>query len=189
MESGLVTEDDMLPMGHCQILPPLCPLQMETAVVGSQQKLPCGSIGIVTTEQEPVVDGFSASPDPIQIPHPHRQGASTYEPILPEHPQQSTVLMRCGIPRSPRGLAWHQSSSGSMPPEVAVNVNTSQTHVTNNSTLLHALKGKGKHLIFNTYMGLTGQALLEQSARIEENYAIVDSNLPQCEGKFGEMAS
>ena len=30
LESGLVTEDDMLPMGHCQVLPPLCPLQVHT---------------------------------------------------------------------------------------------------------------------------------------------------------------
>ena len=36
LESGHVTEDDMLPMGHCQVLPTLCPLQGETAVVGSQ---------------------------------------------------------------------------------------------------------------------------------------------------------
>ena len=50
--SGLITEDDMLPMGHCQVLPPLCPIQAERAVVGSQQGLPCGPIGTVTTGQE-----------------------------------------------------------------------------------------------------------------------------------------
>ena len=42
-------------MGHCQVLTPLCPLQVETAVVGNQQGLPCGSIGTVTTGQEPLL--------------------------------------------------------------------------------------------------------------------------------------
>ena len=60
LESGLVTEDYLLQMGHCQVLSPLCPLQAETVVVGSQQGLLCGSIGTVTMEQEPVVDGFLA---------------------------------------------------------------------------------------------------------------------------------
>ena len=59
LESGLVTENDMLPMGHCQYLPPLCPLQVKTAVDGSQQALPCWSIG--TVGQEPVVDGVMIS--------------------------------------------------------------------------------------------------------------------------------
>ena len=45
-------------MDHCQVVPPLCPFQAETAVGGSQQGLPYGSIGTVTTGQEPVVDVF-----------------------------------------------------------------------------------------------------------------------------------
>ena len=45
----------MMPTGHCQVLPPLHPLQAETAGVGSQQGLPCGPIGTVTTGQKPVV--------------------------------------------------------------------------------------------------------------------------------------
>ena len=49
LESGLVTENNMLPMGHCQVLPSLCPLQAETALVGSQKRLLCGFISMVTT--------------------------------------------------------------------------------------------------------------------------------------------
>ena len=65
-------------------------------VVGSQQWLLCGSIGMVTKGQEPVIDGFPASPDSIQIPHPC-QGPSTYEANLLDHPEQSMVLTRCGL--------------------------------------------------------------------------------------------
>ena len=104
LESGPVTEEYMLPMGHCHVLPPLGPLQTETAVVGSQQGLPCGSIGRVTMGQEAVVDGFPASPNSIQIPHPCHKGPITYEAILLQHPQQSMVLMRCGLSRSPVDL-------------------------------------------------------------------------------------
>ena len=78
-------EDDMLPMGHGQVLPPLCPLQAETAVVGSQQEFPCGSIGMVTTGQEPFVNGFPISPHSIQIPHLHCQVTRTYVAILSKH--------------------------------------------------------------------------------------------------------
>ena len=87
LEFSPVTEDDMLPMGHCQLLPPLCPLQAETVEVGSQRVLPWGSIGTVTTGQEPVVYGFWASPHSMQIPHPRCQGPITYEAILSGHPQ------------------------------------------------------------------------------------------------------
>ena len=99
LESGYFTKDDTLLMGHCQVLLPLCPLQGETVVVGIQQGRPCGSIGTVTTGQEPVVDGFPASPHSIQILPPRHQGPSTYEAILSEYPH-STVLTRCGLPRS-----------------------------------------------------------------------------------------
>ena len=107
---GIVTEYDILPKGHCQVLPPLCPLQAEKVVVGSQQRLSCGSIGTVTTGQEPVVDGFPASPHSIQIPYPCHQG-----PSLLEHPGQIAVLTRFRLPRSPLGLVWYLSASGSMP--------------------------------------------------------------------------
>ena len=135
---------------HCQVLPPLCPLKAETVVVGSQQGLSCGSIGTVNMRREPVVDGFLARSHSIQVPHLHRQGPSTYEAILSDHPQQSTVLTRCGLPKGPRGFAWHQSSSGIMPPEDAVDGSTSQTDETSNSTLPHTLTGKCKHRMRNT---------------------------------------
>ena len=60
-------------MGHCQVLPPLCPLQAQAVVVSSQHGLPCGS---VTTGQEPVVDGFPARPHSTQILHLRHQGMS-----------------------------------------------------------------------------------------------------------------
>ena len=162
-------------MGQCQVLLRLYPLQGVAAVVGSQQGLPCGYIGTVSTGQKLVADGFPASPYSIQIPHLRHQGPSTYEAILLRHPEQSTVLMRCGLPRSPRGLGWHQSSSGSMPPEDVVDGNTSQTHrASNNSTLLHALTGKNKHFMPYTYRGCTGHYY---------------SNLSQCEGRFGEITT
>ena len=63
----------MLPVGHCQVPPPLRPLQVETTVVGSQQGLRCGSICPVTT----VVNRCATSPHSVQISHPRRQGPST----------------------------------------------------------------------------------------------------------------
>ena len=63
LESGLFIEDDMLPMGHCQVLPPLGPFQREMAVVGSQQWLPCESIDTVTKRLELVV--FWPAPIPF----------------------------------------------------------------------------------------------------------------------------
>ena len=106
---------------------------------------------VTTGLREPFVNGFTASPHSIQIPYLRRQGPSTYEAILLDHPQQNTVLKRCGLPRGPRGPAWHQSSSDSMPPEDAVEGSTSQTHVTSSGTLPHAVKGKCKHSMPNTY--------------------------------------
>ena len=73
----------------------------------------------------------------------------TNEAILSDHPQLSTVLTRCGLPRSPHGLAWHQSSIGNMHPEDVVDGN--QTHATSNSTLPHAFTGKCKRSMPNTY--------------------------------------
>ena len=48
---------------------------------GSQQGLHCGSICLVTTGQESVVNRCATSPHSIQISHPRRQGASCIIPI------------------------------------------------------------------------------------------------------------
>ena len=72
----------MLPVGHCQVPPPLRPLQVDATVVGSQQGLRCGSICPVTTGQESVVNRCATSPHSAQISHPRRQGPSTQETIL-----------------------------------------------------------------------------------------------------------
>ena len=93
----------------------------------------------------------SAIPHSIQIPHLRRQGPSTYESTLWDHPQQITVLTTRSLPRIPRGLPWHQSSSGTMSPEDAVDTSTSLTYATNNSTLLHALTGKCKQSMPHAY--------------------------------------
>ena len=100
--------------------------------------------------QKLVVDVFLANPHSIQIRHPRHQVRSTYEAILSDHAEQSTVLMRHGLPRSSRELAWHQSSSGSMPPEDCVYGSMSQTHVTSNITLPNTLTGKCKHSMHNS---------------------------------------
>ena len=71
------------------------------AVVDSQQGLPYVSIGTAAKGQEPAVDGSTASPHSIAIPHQRFQGPHTYEAILLDHPEQNTVLVRCGLPRSP----------------------------------------------------------------------------------------
>ena len=66
------------------------------------------------------------------------------------------ILTKCALPRSPRGLAWHQRSSGSMPPEDVADRSKSQTHAKNNNTVLHTLTGKCRHFLSNTYRGWTG---------------------------------
>ena len=127
------TEDGMMSMGRCEILPHLCPLQAEMVVVGSQQGF------LVGYRYDNHGTGAGC------------QGPSICEAILSDHPQQCAILMRCGLPSIPDGLAWYQSSSGSIPPEDAVDGSTSQTHETSNITLLHALTGKCKHFMPNTY--------------------------------------
>ena len=107
----------MLPIGQCQVLPPLCPLQAETTVIGRQST---GDSLWVYNWQEPVVADFPASPHSMHIPHLCSQGPSTYEAIVSDHPKKSMVLMRCDLPWSPCCLAWHQSSSSSIPLEDAV---------------------------------------------------------------------
>ena len=146
-------------MNHCQVLPPLCPFQVETAVVGSQHGPPCGSCGSISTVtmgKEPVIDGFPASPDSIQIPHPHLQVPSAYD-----NPQQITVLTRCGLPRNPRGLAWHQNSSAICLHRMRLMIEAS-TLAISNSTLPHALAGECKHIMPNTYRGWTGHYQITQ---------------------------
>ena len=180
----LITEDDMLPVGHSQVPPLLRPLQAEMTVVGSQQGLLCGSICPVTTGQESAVNRCATSPHSVQISHQCRQGPSTQETILSDHPQQCTVLPRCCLSGSPWRLAWHQRSSGSMPFEYAVDGSTSQTHTGSNSTLLNALTGKCKHLMPNTHRGWTGHCSYNQK-NFWKKYANIDSKLSQCEDWFG----
>ena len=108
--------------------------------------------------QESVVYGFPASPQSIQIAH--LRGRGPYEALMKWSCQ--TILSKAwswrGVifQRSPRWLAWHQTSSGSMSPEDAADRSMSQPHVTSNSTFPHALGGKCKHFMPTTYRGWTG---------------------------------
>ena len=183
LESRLITEDDMLPVGHCQVPPPLRPLQAETTVVGSQQGLRCGSICPVTTGQESVVNRCATSPHSVQISHPRRQGPSTQETILSDHPQQCTVLPRCCLSGSPWRLVWHQKSSGSMPFEYAVDGSTSQTHTAAIAPCLMPSRASA-----NTSCLIpigVGRGIVRTIRKLLKKYANIDSKLSQCEDWFG----
>ena len=172
----------MLPVGHCQVPPPLRQLQAETTVVGSQQGLWCGSLCPVTTGQESVVNHCATSPHSVQISHPRRQGTSTQETILLDHPQQCTVLPRCCLSGSPWILAWQQRSSGSMTFEYAVDGSTSQTHTGSNSTLHPA----------NTSCLIpigVGRGIVRTIRKPFEKYANIDSKFSQCEDWFWGKAT
>ena len=78
-----------------------------------------GGLSILVIAQW-LLGGFPASPHSIQITHPCWQDPNTYEAILLDHPQQSTVLTRCGLPWNPHWLAWHQSTNDRIPPEDAI---------------------------------------------------------------------
>ena len=165
-------------MDHCQVLPPWCPLQAETAVVDSQQGLPCRSKGMVTAGQEPDVDCFLVSPHSIQIPHPCLQATSTYEAIPSDHPEQSKVLTRCDLQRSPRGLAWHQSSCGCMPPEDAVYGSTSQTHAI---ALCHMTSRASASTSYLHVIPIgVGRGIIRTISKNWGRNTIVVSILPQC---------
>ena len=58
----------------------------------------------MTTGQKPIADGFPVSPHSRIFFHPPHQGPRPYEAILLDRPEQNTVLVRCGLPRSPVDL-------------------------------------------------------------------------------------
>ena len=70
LESGLITEDDILLMDHYQVSATSVPTPSGNGSGWLSTGLPCGSIGMVTMGQELVVEGFLASSHSIQIPHP-----------------------------------------------------------------------------------------------------------------------
>ena len=169
LESGRVTENhsDMLPMGHCQVLSPLCPHQAQAVVDDIQQGLPCGYIRKETMGQKSVVDGFTASPHSLQIPHPR---PSTYDAILSDHPQQSTNVPLAACLQGMR-------------------LTVARVRPTRPATVLYRMSSRtSANTPCLTPMELDG-ASLDQSVRIEKRYVIVDSNLSQCESKFGKMTT
>ena len=127
----------------------------DTAVVGNQQALPCGS-SMVTTGEKPVVDGFLVIPHSIQIPQswPSRPKHLWSDPVGPSRTKHGLdemwsteePLWTCLAPK----FQWQHASKD------AVDGRTSQTHATSNSTLPHALMGKCKLFMPNTYRGWTG---------------------------------
>ena len=128
----------------------LC-LQAETVVVGSQQRLPYGSMGMVIMGQKKrllMVLQSALFPHKFVI-HAVKPRALTKWSCW-TNLDQNTVLMRCGLPMTSRGLAGHQSCSDSMPLVDLVDGSTNQTYVTSNSTLPYALMGKCKHFMPNT---------------------------------------
>ena len=100
-----------------------------------QQGLPCGSIGTVKNGTSADCWWFSG--------HPSLHTNSSSAPSWPEHlwsdpvgPSATKhVLTRWGLPRSPRGLAWHQRSRVRTPPDDALDSRTHQTHATSNIVL------------------------------------------------------
>ena len=81
----------------------------------------------------------------------------------------------------------HQSTIGSMPPGGAVDGSTIRP--TRPATVLYRMSSRtSANTPCLTPMELDG-ASLDQSVRIEKRYVIVDSNLSQCESKFGKMTT
>ena len=83
--------------------------------------------------------------------HGRRQGPSTYEAIrriILNKAWSRRGVVFWGV-RSPRGLVWHQSASGSLLLKDPVDRSTSQNHVPSNSTLQHVFMGKCKHFMPN----------------------------------------
>ena len=67
MESGLITENDMPPMGHCQVLPPLCALQESIRQYDSSDTGHSDNVNIAAEHWEPAevlsqLDNTSNSP-------------------------------------------------------------------------------------------------------------------------------
>ena len=172
-------------MGHCEVLPPLCPLQAEMVVVGSQQGHPC------RYGQEPFFMVFQPALTPYKF-------GFLIHAIKPQvHMKWScrTILHKA--------LSWWDVVFRGAPvdlPSTKVPVAAClwrmwltvapmrPTHVTSNSILLQALMGKYKHFMPNIYIGV-GRDIIRTISENWEKYAIVDSNLPQCEGRFREMTT
>ena len=165
-------------MGHCQVLLPLCSLQAETAVVGSEQGLPCGSISMVTTGQKPEVDGC---------------------PVRPHFLQISLMKRSC---RTILNKAWswwgmvfweaHFDLPGTEVPMATclwrMRLTVARVRPTRPAIALCRMPSRASTSTSCLIPIWFGKALLKQSLRIDKN-AIVDSNSPQCGGKFWEMTT
>ena len=136
LESRLVTEDEMLPIGHCQILPPLCPYRHGNHPTRASSRW------------------FSW---PAFI---------SYKFLLCAVKARALMKRSCGTilnkAWSLQGVVFQgapvdlPSTSGSMPLEDAVDSNTSHTHAISHSTSPHALMDDYKHFMPDTYRGCTG---------------------------------
>ena len=128
LESGVVTDDNILPMGHFQALPPLWPFQAEMVVVGGQQggtslwvyrhgnhTARAGCWGFSDQPSFHTNSSSMRSKPEHLLTHPGPVTQYCGGSILSDHPEQSKILTMCDLPSSPHWLAWHQSSSGSMP--------------------------------------------------------------------------
>ena len=173
----------MLPVGHCQVSPPLRPLQAETTVVGSQQGLRCGSICPVTTGQESVVNRCATSPHSVQISHPRRQGPSTQETILSDHPQQCTVLPRCCLSGAPEDLPGTKEPVAACLLSMRLTVaRVKPTRAAIAPCLMPSRASANTSCLIPIGVGRDIVRTIKKSLK---KYANIDSKLSQCEDWFG----
>ena len=162
-------------MGHLQVLLPLCPLEAETVIVGSQQGLSCGSLGMITMGQEQVVDGFPASSHSIKIPLMKQ----SYQTTLSKAWCWRSVVFR-GAPVDFPGTKVPVAACLWRFQFMAARVRPSRSAI--------ALCRMPSQASASTSCLIPIRVVRGVIRTISENwqkYATVDSNLPQCEGRFG----
>ena len=138
---------------------------------------------MVTTGQEPVIDGFPASPHFIQIPHLRRKARALMKRSC------RTILNKA---QSWRGVVFHGAPvnlPGTKVPVVACLRRLQSTVARVRPRPAIALCCMPSWASASTSCLIPIEALFEQSVRIEKKKAIVDSNLPQCEGRFGGITT
>ena len=166
-------------MGHLQVVLPLCPLEAETVVVGSQQGLSCGSLGMITTGQELVVDGFPTSSHSIKILLMKQSCLTTLNKaqcwrvvvfwVAPGDCPGTKVPVAACLWRF-RFMAARVRPSW---PAIALRHMPSQASAST-SCLIPIRVGRG---------------VIRTISENWQKYVTVDSNLPQCVGRYGGMTT
>ena len=177
----------MLPINHCQFLPPLCPLQAETVVVGSQQGLPWVSIGTVTMGQERLSMFFRQSSFHINFSSaPPKLEYLWSDPVRPSSTKHA--LDEAWLSGEPVDLP------GTKFPMAACLWNLRLTVAWVKPTwpataLCHMPSRAIASILLLLPIGV-GQSIIRT---VSENWgkkdAVVDSNLSECEVIFGRMVT